>query len=367
MSSTDPVLSLLLVCFNGRATAAKHRRPLVEQLIDDGAVVLDQAVLGASARRKVRVYDPRRTLAGALTPALTWGLLGLLASDGSVAGLLVWGLIGGVGGGVIAYFVEHNLSKHSLAKAGAQLPADSSALGVFLRSGDAMTMLQSTDAFGPTTASVAAIASDLSARVWVGAPNPVEHTPSTKAADPLTEGATLASLVFLRFPGRRTAHKVWAEVTGGKVDKEAAIKAELIVAVDSRSRLHVDSPSQGSRAVARSDVVTWGLFGVAFGFLAGWGAQGTFFGAVGEGVLTGLVWAVFGLAAGALYGLWAGRSDSARRLKGLNPLLPPDTSLLDAWADGVVTDEALAPWSPPGAERLVLRFTTVEHGAILET
>ena len=40
------------------------------------------------------------------------------------------------------------------------------------------------------------------------------------------------------------------------------------------------------------------------------------------------------LFAGALYGLWAGRAVSARRLKGVGPLLPPDSSVILAWADG---------------------------------
>ena len=40
------------------------------------------------------VYDPRRSMAGALTSALTWGVFGLLASGGSWASVGIWGLIG---------------------------------------------------------------------------------------------------------------------------------------------------------------------------------------------------------------------------------------------------------------------------------
>ena len=82
-------------------------------------------------------------------------------------------------------------------------------------------------------------------------------------------------------------------------------------------------------------------------------------------MLTGVAWGIFGLGAGALFGMWAGRSVSARRLKGLEPLLSPDSSLLVAWADGPVTSETLARWLAHEAERLVLRFEAVEHGALL--
>jgi hypothetical protein len=36
-----------------------------------------------------------------------------------------------------------------------------------------------------------------------------------------------------------------------------------------------------------------------------------------------------------------------------------------AWGDGAVTSETLARWSAPEAERLILRFDSIEHGALL--
>jgi hypothetical protein len=80
-------------------------------------------------------------------------------------------------------------------------------------------------------------------------------------------------------------------------------------------------PFTGAGAWARRDVVSWGLFGVLFGAIAGETGGGGFHGAVTQGVVTGIVWAVFGTFAGAPYGLWAGRSISARRLEGVGPLL----------------------------------------------
>lgn len=81
---------------------------------------------------------------------------------------------------------------------------------------------------------------------------------------------------------------------------------------------------------------------------------------------TGIVWAIFGLAAGALYGLWAGRAVSARRLKGIGPLLPPDSSVLLAWAYGDITQQAVADLSTPDSQSLVLRFNPAGHGAQLQ-
>ena len=57
-------------------------------------------------------------------------------------------------------------------------------------------------------------------------------------------------------------------------------------------------------------------------------------GAIESGLLIGVLWGIFGAFAGALYGMWAGRGVSARRLKGLGAFVPPDSSLALAWADG---------------------------------
>ena len=85
-----------------------------------------------------------------------------------------------------------------------------------------------------------------------------------------------------------------------------------------------------------------------------------------ERCVTGVIWAIFGLFAGALYGLWAGRGVSARRLKGVGPLMPPDSSVILAWADGAATERTLGALSTPDAETLGVRFNPVAGGAILE-
>ena len=84
------------------------------------------------------------------------------------------------------------------------------------------------------------------------------------------------------------------------------------------------------------------------------------------GLITGIGWGLFGLFAGALYGLWAGRSVSARRLKGIRPLIAPRSSMLLAWAEGSVSQQTIDTLTAPQSQRLVLHFNPTEHGAILE-
>ena len=61
--------------------------------------------------------------------------------------------------------VEHLLTKDELARVGRSLPADSSATVAFVRGADPERLLSSVAAFQPTSASVAAVTSSLSARV----------------------------------------------------------------------------------------------------------------------------------------------------------------------------------------------------------
>ena len=103
-------------------------------------------------------------------------------------------------------------------------------------------------------------------------------------------------------------------------------------------------------------MVSWGLFGVVYGAIVGAVAHGGILSSIENG-LVGVLWALFGLVAGALYGLWAGRGVSARRLKGFGPLLPPDSSVILAWADGAGTERTIDALSTRDTETLVQRST----------
>ena len=85
-----------------------------------------------------------------------------------------------------------------------------------------------------------------------------------------------------------------------------------------------------------------------------------------SGLVTGVLWGVLGAGVGALYGLWVMRAVSARRLKGIRPLLPPGTSTVLAWSEGDLRPEMIGDWSAPGWQRLILRFTAVSDGMRLE-
>lgn len=93
---------------------------------------------------------------------------------------------------------------------------------------------------------------------------------------------------------------------------------------------------------------------------------GGLFGVLENTVVTGLLWTLFGVVAGTLYGLYAGRSVSARRLEAFSSLLPPDTSVVLAWAGRAVSRESLAAWETSESQELVLRFNQAPHGAVLE-
>ena len=249
-------LGVLLVCFDKLKAAAQARHFLDHKLRSGGDALLDTVILQVNAKHKVSVYDPRRVVQGTLTAALTWGLFGLVS--GGLKSLAIWAILGAVCGGLWAYYTEHLLKKHELARIGTGLPASSSALATFAGTSDPRRLLAATAPYSPAAASVAA------------------------------------------------------------------------------------------------------------GALAGAFGGGGVHSIVTNAVVTGIGWAVFGLVAGALYGLWAGRAVSARRLKSLGPFIAPGTSMIVAWAGGPVRQDTIGPYTTPGSQRLILRFNPVEGGAVLE-
>ena len=359
-------LGVLLECFGGTKTAGKARRSLDSQLKAQGDALLDTVVLRVNAKHKVSLYDPRRVVQGTLTAFLTWGLFGLVA--GGLKSAAIWAILGAVCGGLWAYYTEHLLRKNELTRIGAQLPASSSALVTFAETTDPRGLLKAAAAHGPATASVAGIGDDLTARVFAGAIDPIE-VPSRPEGAAIMPGQTApTSMIMLRYPSTGTAKQVASQAapTSKKAAAASPVQVELVIWADPGGRRHVADPSQGVKAWAKSDLISWGLFGVVVGALAGAFGGGGVHSFVSDAVVTGIGWAVFGLVAGALYGLWAGRAVSARRLKGLSGLLVPGSSILLAWADGPVSPDTISALTAPGSQRLILRFNTVEGGAVLE-
>jgi membrane associated rhomboid family serine protease len=323
---------------------------------------LQTTILRVDGKRKASVHDPRRVLAGTLTAALTWGLFGLVAGTNRVESTVIWAVLGALCGGAYAYLAEHLLTKSELERIGRSLGPDSSALAIFVETHDPEKLLEATAASSPVTASAALIDSDLSARVFAGSTSPMEVPHGGMTPE---ETSVLSMLVF-RYPDPKTAARVVSELPKAKPHPNGAPQIELVIETEPNGRRRVTDPTRGTAAWARSDIVSWGLFGLVFGALAGWIGGGGLHGAVKAGVDTGIGWAVFGLFAGALYGLWAGRSTSARRLKGIGPVLAPGTSAVLAWSEGPVRGDALDALTRQGSQQLVLRFNPVDGGAVLE-
>ena len=113
------------------------------------------------------------------------------------------------------------------------------------------------------------------------------------------------------------------------------------------------------------DIVAWAGFGLVFGLIAGSGGGGDFFGVLESGIETAIAWGIFGTGAGSLYGLFAGRAISARRLAAVGPLLPPNSSMIVAWASGTRGPDAIDPWTVAGTEELVLEFVRSSPSFVL--
>jgi uncharacterized membrane protein len=337
-----PRLVVLLACFSGRRVAGQVRSEILQRLETDGRLV-DDVLLEVDAKHRARVHDPRRVAAGTLTPALTWGLFGLVAG-GDVRGLVIWAVLGAICGAIYAYTSEHILAKNELANIGNQLEPNSSAIIAFVEGSDEHELVASAPELA-TVASAVAIEADLTA-----------HTDAAVAPS----GAAAVSMTLLRYDGEHTARKATAAIPTSDAH------VELIVEVPSTGRARVVSPTAGVGAMSKSDVISWGGFGLVFGAIVGFAGDGGLFGALEQGVATGVGCAVFGLAAGALYGLWAGRGTSSRRIKGLRPLLPPNTSTAVVWVSGAWTD-AIAKQVQAASQHVTLCFHATEHGAVLAT
>lgn len=355
-------VAVALLCFSGKKAASTHQDAFEGGLRSAGDHVLQTTVLQVTDKQKASVHDTRRVLVGTLTAALTWGLFGLVAGTNKVESTVIWAVIGAICGGLYAYTTEHVLSKSELGRIGHSLAPNSSALLMYVETSDPAKVLTVAAEYSPSTGSVAAIDADLAPRVFSGTTSPVEMPVGSSQATPQMSAL---SMLLYRYPDPNTAAQVAKAVGKGKPGSDGAPQIELVIETDANGRRRVTDPTRGTAAWARSDIVSWGLFGVVFGAIAG-AIAGGFHGAIDDAVVTGVAWAVFGLVAGALYGLWAGRSISARRLRGVGSLLGNGTSAVLAWADGSVRPEALEAFAAPGASRLVLRFNPVEGGALLE-
>ena len=267
-------LCVLLACFAGPKRAAKIRRSLDKRIGQFGDAILDEVVLKVDAKQKALVYDPRRTLVGTLTSALTWGIFGLLA--GGLQGLGVWAVLGAVCGGLYAYYTEHLLTKDELKRIGGRMPGSSSAIVAFVRGTDPRRVLSSTASFEPATASAAAIGADLSAHAYSGASNPLETSATPAGAPPTvaTDQATELSMLLVRFAGEHAARQALGKSGSARHQDQKAPQVELVIETNEHGRRRVIDPTTGSAAFSKSDTISWGLFGLVWGVIVGFTSDG---------------------------------------------------------------------------------------------
>ena len=362
----DKQLALLLTCFPGAKAAGSSHRSLAARLKAQDDDVLQTTVLRVNAKHRASVHDPQRVLRGTLTSALTWGAFGLVAGTNKVESAVIWAVLGAICGGLFAYTSEHLLSKDELTRLGQRLPAPSSALLMYVRTDDAKRLLEASEPGSPSTASAATISPDLEARVYAGSTTPVELPHGAGTGGAQLNDLSLLNMILVRYPDVTTARRLAAEASKDGTLAKSGPQLELVVETQTDGRRRVADPAQGVAAMSRSDVISWGAFGLVFGAIVGLVGGGGILGFLEDGVVTGIGWAVFGLVAGALYGLWAGRSISARRLNGIGEILPAGSSALLAWADGPLRHETLNALDGPGARRFVLGFNPIDGGAVLE-
>jgi uncharacterized membrane protein len=348
------VVAVLLGCFTGAKQAARKRRAVEGRLRTDGNHVLETTVVGVDRTGKVSVRDPRRVLVGGLTSALTWGIFGLVS--GGWPSLLISAALGAVWGAWAARSYGHHLTGAQLARAGARLPPDSSALLVFTQAADADSVLSAAAAANATVTSVASVAGDLSATILPG-------EGAAKASS--DSGADRLSMVLVRYGDVAAAKEAVGRIAAN-TKENALLGVELVIEVDRTGRRRVIDPKLGAGAVARYNLRSWTVLGLVCGGLAGLTGGHGFVAFLEGGLVTGIAWGLFGAAAGALYGLWVGRAISARRLGGIVPLLPKNTSLLLAWTDAPPGDTTLALLAAgPEEQHLILSFITTSRGAVL--
>jgi len=370
----DVRLCVLLAYFTGDKRAAKARGAISKRIRGHGDSILDEIIVTVDPKRRLHLHYPRQGIAGALTAALTWGVFGLIT--GGVQGLGVWAILGAICGGLFSYYALSRLSKDQRKSIGQHLPAGSSALTAWIQGSDPQRILAAA-APSAAVASVAAIGSDLSGQVVQTADSPDGNGPAGSGARQAdTLAATQLSMILVRFAGEHAARQALAAAgpAKGSTAKGGTAKGgppgvpqvELVIEADEHGKRRVIDPTMGPAAVAKSDIVGWGGFGLVYGLIVGFAGNGGVLGAAERGLVTGIAWGAFGIVAGALFGLWSSRSVSARRLKGIGPLVPPGSSMTLGWAAGSAPAAAVDGWLASGSQRLLVRFAAGPHGLVLE-
>jgi hypothetical protein len=359
MKNAQP--GFLLACFDGKHTAGKARRNLTDQLRAQGDKVLETGIVEVGENHKGSAHDPHFVLWGTLTATIVYGLCGFAGAYGAWS-VIIWALVGAIGGWIFAYYYIRHVTKSELARICAGLPAQSSALAIWVVTDDARRVLETTATEAASVASIATIEADLTTHVFAGPANPVE-LPASSAGKIRDDDTTLLTLVMFRYAKPETAKQ-----TAVHPPADSPLEVVAMIRNDANGHRRMSDPYLGVKAFAHSDMLWWGGFGLVVGALSGWAGGGGILGGTEQGVATAILWGLAGFGVGAIYGLIIVRTISQRGLKSVGSVLSPGTSILVAWVDAAhpLTESVLDEYTKPGSERLVLNFNTAAHGAVLE-
>lgn len=104
-------------------------------------------------------------------------------------------------------------------------------------------------------------------------------------------------MITVRYPDPATAEQV-AQKLAGEPQTASSPQVELVLTADADGRAHVSDPQHGARFMARSNVVSWGGFGLLFGAIAGAAGGRGILAILGGGIVTGLAWGCLALLLG---------------------------------------------------------------------
>ena len=303
---------MLLVCFDGRKSASEARRAVEAHLRSHGNEVLDAVVGEVNAKHVAKVHDPPTghvvSQGRSSFGQASWQGLLSRAHLGSVRTTLwqwswgsphlrcrrrcVWRRVG---------VRRRARPDEDSAHPDRRLPAAGVISAPDLRGHERPGELaRGSCESSAAVASAAVTRDDLTTQVLARPGEPAESGATKVTSD----RPIVLSMITVRYPDPVTAGQIAKRMAAAGQTPNAP-QIELVLSADRDGHRHVTDPSHGAGFIARSNVVSWGTFGLIFGAIAG-GVGGGILNLLGNAILTGVGWGLFDRVAGLSYGWWAG-------------------------------------------------------------
>jgi hypothetical protein len=97
-------------------------------------------------------------------------------------------------------------------------------------------------------------------------------------------------MIMVRFAGQHAARQALAAAGPAKGSAPDAPQVEVVIEADERGKRRAIDPTRGPAAVAKSDIVSWGGFGLVYGIIVGFAGNGGVLGAAERGLVTAIAW-----------------------------------------------------------------------------